>query len=236
LPYRTRACRTFAPPFGRGSTMSAKWWKPASDLGLVEWQKGWGVILKKQPAGGINSSGFYVNRAKEARDLQSRLLAEVSDAVNKSAAACSHSSEIADEATIAREALDPLNRKAKEAIAAQPGNAEARGLTQAMVPTEKDLKLADEEYLACRAGLETSLRQRRAQLATAEKDAEEGRTERAIDRAARAKKDRIDFWARVVQIGAAAFAAFGFKGAAIASVLVGIGALFFHEHKGDPGF
>ena len=116
--------------------MSAKWWKPATDRGLVEWQKGWGEILKSHAPSGINSSGFYVNRIKAARDLQSRLLAEVSDAVNKSAAACSHSSEIGDESTIAREALDPLSRKAKEAIVAQPGNAEARGLSPAMVPTD----------------------------------------------------------------------------------------------------
>jgi hypothetical protein len=216
--------------------MSANWWKPAIDRGLVEWQKGWGVILKSQPAGGINSSGFYVNRVKAARDLQSRLLAEVSESVNNSAAACSHSDEIGDAATIAREALDPLNRKAKEAIAAQPGDAETRGLSPNFVPTEKDLKLADEEYQARRAALETSLHQRRAQLAMAEKDADEGRAERASDRAAHAKKDRFDFWARIVQIGAAALAAFGFNGAAAASVLVGIGALVFHEHNRDPGF
>jgi hypothetical protein len=222
------------------------WWKPAADRAIAEWDRKVRAPAEVSLAGINDGSRFYVQRIRAAIDLEIELMDEAAERAIEHAGQCARSEEIADPTAIARETLEPIFNKARELIRAQPATAAARGGNmQFMVEglVAPNVREAEEAHRVRVENLTNALQQRRAALEVAERreaearaERQEDREERAVDRAARARKDRFDFWARVVQIVAAGIGAFGLHYAAIASAVIGALALLLHQRNSDPGF
>jgi hypothetical protein len=185
------------------------WWKPATEHALAAWDRKW-AEQQLRPTSGINNSAFYVNRMRAARDLMLDLTTEAVRSVEASAQRCTRSSDINNPVGTANAALEPILRKAKEAIRAQPTNAMAMGSETAYVESHVS-KFIGEAEVAHKAqvnSLGTAIDQRLQQLVMSETAATQDRTERETDR------KKITFWTKFAAIAAAA------------SVIVGLIALW----------
>lgn len=217
-----------------GPRMSAEtdFWTPATQTALVEFAARFG---KASRVGDSASSSTFNRRMQAAVDIEVDLLERTVAEVLSAADLCVHSSDIQNADGVATAALEPIARARQNAVEAQRQLFSARGNGQFLDTVASAMNdQGARAHAAAVQRLRVGLEQRTRKLIQLEGDKSARASERAEDVSARRKKDRIDFYARIAQLAAAAFALLDYKPALLVSMAIGaLSIALNHPGKDD---